>query len=680
MRWELRKLLTNRYILLLLSAALLLNGILFYRHCKDDSPGYSQAQIRQKYSQGIDIAAEIEALTERMREAQSPMDERLVTGDIFAERLLDRAVLERMEEAQGYAQFLQDVQAETRARLNSGLLEGAESVRAQERIIEIYHSLEGLVPEVSFSGGIEVFSGWYVTDLFVLLFGCVSGLVLLTQERGAGLLMLLRPTRRGKVGLYLQKFGAMCVLLLFGFAMLYGTNLAISAAVLGFGNLNRLIQSVYGFRACPIPLTVLGYLICFLGTKLLWAWTVSAVFFFLCSRTGRPAVPIVIAAGLVALALAAKNSNHLWLRASSLMYQSAVERRYQNCLLLTFFGVPVSERMVCLIFSAITGIGSSALGLALFCTGGTVPVSKRGLGRRLSCVWRHTSLLSHESYKVFVTSGAAALLLVFLLAQWGIYQSFPTRLSEYEQYYRQYSAVLSGLPTPEKDAYLQEESDRFVQIQMEIERFYAQIEDKMIAEQATRSLRDSLRPIEAFEQAKAQYEQLREGQSYVYGTGYERLFGAHGIHDDFRNLALMFLFLVMALSGMFALEEETGVAVLQTAAGAVRKVTRRKIILAGCLLVLFMLIAFVPQLAAVQRLYGLEQFCASADSVRILNGVPNGWPIWSVFAIQLLVRVLVGVGGTALILALSKKTGNTITTLLLSTAILVLPALIFMIL
>lgn len=58
------------------------------------------------------------------------------------------------------------------------------------------------------------------------------------------------------------------------------------------------------------------------------------------------------------------------------------------------------------------------------------------------------------------------------------------------------------------------------------------------------------------------------GSSYVYETGYNVLLGYFGVQKDLLDLAKLFFFLTVALSAVFAMEQETGVAVLQTAAGA----------------------------------------------------------------------------------------------------------------
>lgn len=84
------------------------------------------------------------------------------------------------------------------------------------------------------------------------------------------------------------------------------------------------------------------------------------------------------------------------------------------------------------------------------------------------------------------------------------------------------------------------------------------------------------------------------GQSYVYETGYNVLLGYFGVQKDLLDLAKLFFFLTVALSAVFAMEQETGVAVLQTAAGANGRVLRRKLLLTAVLVLLMVTAAFLP--------------------------------------------------------------------------------------
>lgn len=104
------------------------------------------------------------------------------------------------------------------------------------------------------------------------------------------------------------------------------------------------------------------------------------------------------------------------------------------------------------------------------------------------------------------------------------------------------------------------------------------------------------------------------GQSYVYETGYNVLLGYFGVQKDLLDLAKLFFFLTVALSAVFAMEQETGVAVLQTAAGANGRVLRRKLLLTAVLVLLMVTAAFLPRLLAVRGAYGLPEWGAQANS------------------------------------------------------------------
>lgn len=674
LRYELKKVLSNRYILFLFAVLILLNGILFYCHCIDDSSGYTLVHIAQKYSVPREtLAQETAALEERALTGTFYEDDALITGNLFYELRLNREVLQQMEETENYAQFLQSTQAEMIARAESGMLgdESSFPCRAQRYAADIYHGLEGLKPEVSFSGGITAITDWQITDLLLIVFGATASLLLVTQERSAGLFLLLRATWRGHSTLYIRKFFAMLALVTSGFLFLYGTDFLLSGIFLGFGHMARPIQSVTRFINCPIPLTVTGFFMCFWGEKLLAAWAISTMIFLLCVCFNRASTAIVSAGALAMLAINMETSTSAWVRTLSLIGQTRVDDRYTRCLILNFFGRLVLERNVS-IFSCIAIIISCFLiGMVVFCGKSAVPTVRRWRLNGLR-VWRHTCLFCHEGHKRFVSNGAAALLLLFIVFQVLIYQNTSLPFSEFEQYYKQYSNLLSGTPTAEKDAYLEKEAAHFAEIRVEIDSCYSRVEDATLAQLLTAEQARQLRPQEAFEMARQQYTALQPGESYIYRTGYDRLFAQRGVRDDLRNLTLLMLFLTLCLGNSFAYEQETGVIMLLTATGARGRVRRCKLFYAALVVVLLLGIAFLPQYWLILQAYGLPLIDASAGSLSL--AWPASWPIWTIFVFAGSLRALVAGVGAAACLMVSHKTGSTILTILICLGALVLPA------
>ncbi len=145
------------------------------------------------------------------------------------------------------------------------------------------------------------------------------------------------------------------------------------------------------------------------------------------------------------------------------------------------------------------------------------------------------------------------------------------------------------------------------------------------------------------------------------------------MQKDLLDLAKLFFFLTVALSAVFAMEQETGVAVLQTAAGANGRVLRRKLLLTAVLVLLMVTAAFLPRLLAVRR--GLRTAGVGrtgkqpAPAERRASGLAHR----TVLGLRALVHVLLGAGGAAVILLLSRKTRSTIQTMLIAAGILVVP-------
>ena len=62
MSYELRKILGNRYVMLLLALAVAVNAALFYRRCTKDLGGFTRADIRAEYAHLDTLEQEYDAL------------------------------------------------------------------------------------------------------------------------------------------------------------------------------------------------------------------------------------------------------------------------------------------------------------------------------------------------------------------------------------------------------------------------------------------------------------------------------------------------------------------------------------------------------------------------------------------------------------------------------------------
>lgn len=670
MRYELRKIWGDNRLCLLFLCIVLGNALLFYERCTDGSQGYTMAQVREMYREETADTLRVrqEELREQLIQSDKHEDDTLLTGNVYDEYVLVEAVLERMEQTEGYSGYRQELVGDALVKLKLGLMGDSESFsgRSLARGAEEYEALAEVTPETSFSGGIELLTEWHLTDVFLLLFGFVTGLFLLTFEKGIGVDKLTRPARYGHARLYMRKFGAMIVLLTAGFVILYGTNGLIAGKLFGYGNLGRAVQSVYGYNGCPMKISVGAFLLRLFLFKYLWALACAALLFFLCTLTHTAAAAVLLAAFAAIIAFLLGESRLWWLRCVSLSRLACAEQLFQGAVYLNFFGSPIPRLPAAALFAFLVLAASLGAGTMIHC----MTPGAAGFGRRVCVRERsphtHTRLFWHELYKMFWMCRGAAVLFLLLMVQLLSYRDFYINHSEYEYYYRSYSHVLAGEPTAEKEAYLAGERERFEALSRQMEEYMEKYGSSAALSAAARDVQEQLMAQAPFESACRQYENLAEGQSYLYQTGYERLLNSEGRKDDLLNMAKFFLALLVVLSAVFAVEGESGVAILQRTAGREGAVHGRKILLSAVYIALAAAVAFLPQYIAVFGGYGGLELFAQANSITLLADLPAWWSVLGVFTVTALIRLLLGGAAGSLVAVISEKTGNTVIALMIS--------------
>lgn len=674
MRGELRKVLCTRWSAALLAALVALNGVLFYRYCTQPQgdEDYTLPQLRAAYARSdAELQADYDAQWARLDAAEPLTDE--VYDEIYLAMSLDEAVLTQRETVRSYPDYVRSLREETEAKQRSGFFGAPDSFagRSLRRAAAHYAHLEVLAPEPSFSGGITVLTDWRVTDGICAAGGAMAGLLLLTGEQAAGLLCLVRPTKNGRGALFRRKFAAMVAELAGLFVLTYGGNLAISAAVLGLGDLWRPVQAVIGLQGCPLPLTAGEYLLCVFAGKLLWLLAAETVFFLLCACTDRAALALGSGFAVGALGLAMQKVPVLWLQSLSLTRLASMDAFLKDCVYLNLFGLPVSRFPAALVFCAAVTAGGYAAGRAVFCRKSAVPSVKNRAVRLPLPSGAHTGPLRHEGYKLLMRGGLGAALVCLLAVQIVSTRAVKPPSSEREMYYRSYSERLSGPPTAEKDAFLDAENERFAALHAQLEQAAAQAGgDTFLLEQLTADTERQLRPEDTFREAEAQYHALLPGQSYVYASGYERLFGPVGARETLAYMGLLVFALLLGLSQTMAGETESGVDVLICAAGAQRAVLRRKLLLCALLLPAALAAAYLPRLIAVAYRYSLPLLTAPAAGLPIFRRMPPWLPLWGVLALAALARLAAAAAAGTGILALSARTKSTVYTLLIGCAVL----------
>lgn len=682
MRYELQKVLRSYSGVAILILAIIVNGMLFYGHCIEKSDGFTLLQVKEKYNNLDSLAEELEDINIQIESLllsnNLSSGNNLVTDNIFTERKLDLEVLERVNQVLGYQEYLAGIKQQAMLWMNSAFNGPKDnfSVRSLHRSIEIYTALEKISPKITFSGGIEAISSWRTSDLFLLLFCLLPSLQLITQEHTAGYKLLLLPTANGRSRLYLRKFGALVVIALTGCVLLYGTNVVIAEKLLGFGDISAPVQSIHGFRACPFALTIGEFLLSFLLFKLVLLISMASLAFLLCSLSRDGMYALLYSALIIGMSLIMNSSSNLWLRSLNFIGISDFIEIINGNFFLNFVGIPVWRIAFIVLFCVACIFVCYIGGMVAFFHIPSYP-RLRGTVRIGIVRQQHVNLLCHEAHKFLFMNHALLVLALFVIIQTATYHNYYIQSDSKEYYYRQYSELLSGPPSEGKYTFLQKEKEHFKELKEEINLYTSSFNlSSADAFLATKHLTEQLEREQGFEQAISQYESLQGGMSYVYQSGYTRLYGTHGQVETLWNLVKLLLTLIITCSGFFAQEYEVGMLYLLRASCKASTIVGRKLLIVLCFLFPTMLVAFLPQYIIIYCTYGMPQMSATANSLYVFQYAPPNLKICHIIFLTTIILTSIAVIACLLIVFLSCKTKSTILTLIISGAILLFPTLL----
>lgn len=661
MSWELRKVLAERVIALLALGVFIAGLFLFHGEVRDSG----LHEVKAMYGYEGDIAGLQSELWEHVLAGNESYDGELLTGDIYSEMRLVDETAARIEAARGYGEFVRLTCAEAAAKLHSGLFgtDGGFDMRSIERTEEVYSGFLELELPVVFTGGLELLLACRLPDLFALLFSLTAALLLFSRERESGTLCLLRPTKRGHGELYFRKFAAVAAAALIPAALMYALCAANAASEFGPVDLSLPVQAVYGLTACPYELDISGFLALFFLMKALWL-VACAGFFALAASAFRSALALPVCALAAALSFALSALPMNLPRCLNLAAAGDTLRLFDGLLFLNFFGLPVPRLAATAAFCAVLAALCTGVGLALFLRRSAVTAAHRS--GSLPALGIHLRPMRHELRKLFLSSGAMAVLGLLLVQVWVNLDMDSGTVQEAQ--YRQYSSVLSGAPGAEKDEYIEGEAARFDALREDYAALMQSAQGGAAAGMGNRLLHE-LEAEPAFHEARSQYEALAPGESYVYKTPYERLFGAQGRADTVSDTAKLVLALSLSLPFFFCMDAETGVEQLIISVGAQRDVRRRKLASAVLFALLCALAAYVPRLAATALAYGLPELGASAASLELFSALPEFLPLWGVLAASTLACAAVSVLAALVTSLVSSKTRSSIASVLICTVL-----------
>lgn len=693
----------------LLLALAVLNGVLLWVNENNKSEYYSPSQYKAIYDDCVGMSTEEihEFLTIKtellnlifeflygnadenisdknidLKELQSICEsgEYLVyTDNLFRERELLNAVLNDVEQCTDYENYLQKIDEDAERMKSISLFSDPNSFGYKNvvRTPDDFAHLKGSVLQAAPSKGVEMATGFLVTDLLIFVFIIAAVLSTVTREKELGQLALTRSMQNGRSALGLSKLFACFFAAFVGEIILYSVNFAEAGFVYGFGDLSRQIQSVQSFGGSNLKISVACFFVLFLLAKLFVLFILTAFSYLL--AVGFNSSPVFL--GTLIAALGAESALYFTIDDASifcpLKYINLIsyvqtDKYFSRYLNLNFFGEPVNGIPVFLITAGFFLIFFSVLAVIIFSKKSPIKTLKLRMPRFNFFAGKTTKIFPHEYFKIFIAEKALPILIVFIALTLILYKPIKESFSDMDEvYYKQYMLELEGKYDDEKQAYLDEMKAEFDKIEREMQE--SDGNPYIIIQYQKR-----LAPKRAFEKVleHAEYLKTTDGGEFLYDKGYLLLTGGDGSGNTDILLALTAMTITLiCLAGAYSSEYQTGANVLLKTTPRGRLTTFRSKFLIGIIIISAVFITvYAPRFYSVLSDYGMRGINAPACSIEILSD-------YDISILQYLIllcvkRYLAMLAAMMIIFFISTKLKSRGLTLLAGIGILILPILI----
>lgn len=634
LRHEMRKLLAGRTKWLLL-VLLLANSCLFYLYMmpytKTPQEIHLHRQVLAAGRERADLAAALAALPEDLARCAA-------TGDTELSALLE-SVREQAEEeyrqAAEFAAFIGGFQERAQSMLDFSIfaLPGSFSYRNIHKTARDFGRLDSLAVWPADSSGLQAMQDCFLSDILLLAAMGLLSFQLFGRDAATGVDRIIRATPRGGRHLRMIQMG-LAALGAAGFAaLLYGTNLILTAWLAGFPDLGLDLHGTAAFRNIPYPCTAGQYLTGYLAWKIFYAAGLALLFscFVYLLRGSKAAW---LATGTLAavsfllwfyLPETPVSKIFRYLNLIGLADTGQIWGNYQN---LNLFGFPVELRTAAIGMLGVWVLASAALLLCL-----------RPMQLRIALPQREKPLpqtsrrwlLACELAKGAGRQKAAVLLAAVLVC--GAFlgplrPSLPYLLPE-DYFYRQQSEELLGKGGTELQAAL------------------AALE-KQSAEFTDADQHKALQRI----QLQAACVLQQQGCQFVDASRWEPV-----LLDRQADLTLFLCYclaVIFAVNGTFQVEARTRMKGLLLSCGRGSRVYGHKLAAVWLQSGAYMAILLAARLLWCARQYGFPLANAPASSLPQLASLPAGLSLGGLVALSAAQKLLAGLAITAVLFVLAQ--------------------------
>ena len=530
-------------------------------------------------------------------------------------------VEEQLAHIAGYPEFIRSMEEKARQMSQVSIFQkqGSFSYNNILKTPEDFAPLEQLPLKLGLQNGVVNATSFQLTDLLMLAVLFLCCIFLYLHEQDTGLIKLVRTSRRGHFPTIAAKTVSITVLSVLLALAFYGPILAVGQWMFGYGDLSRPIQSLQNVRDCTLMFTIRDYLGVYLLTKIGAACLSALVMslFFVLFNSGKSIFVMlgVFIGGSALLYYLIQPASWLNIfKYVNLFAAFDVYNFYRLYININFFTVPLNRMQLCLWCGIAAGI--------LFFVGTILCYMRQytlsfvdHLLQRLAAAWYRwkqkrplkgsVSLTAQEFRKVLITGKSWIVLAAALLLMISRMDTSPLLLYTVEDSaYKMYANRWSGLITQQTREEIAQEQSYLASIPQEQSRLYAQYKDGILSKEDYQSeyakLQNDLVSLgEGFSMLESQYQKALALEAEGIAPAIVDTITADYLFDneerDLQNGLIFLLLLILALSRVFPLDDEKGMApILQCTLKGRRELVSAKLLVALAVSGAVWLTVFLP--------------------------------------------------------------------------------------
>lgn len=400
-----------------------------------------------------------------------------LTFDELSQReLLLMEITDQSNYIESYDEFINNMElrAENQHSFSIFAQSGSFSYNNIEKTPKDFSKLKGIELELGNNKAIVVSTTFALTDylLFILIiFICI---IVFSVEREKGLYPLVRCAKHGRLSTIVKKLIVAFSVSVVISIVFYISNILLSGALFGFGDLHRNIQSDSNFMNCAINVTMLEYIFVWLtGKILLFAlFTLLISFIFVAVKT--PSKTYAVIAAFLVFEFFTNyfidgNSLFSVLKYLNFFYLMTGNNIFGCYINVNVFSVPVNISAIFFIVSALMLVIGVAGSCILFVKFPQNTGKSSLLSKTVKLINRHrrirgsVKIFSGEAYKHYKTSFAIfAVIGLIIFGYSNLTENLDITYTDVSQRaYCDYMNVLEGELDEEKYQYIENEQQYF---------------------------------------------------------------------------------------------------------------------------------------------------------------------------------------------------------------------------